>query len=207
VRPAPSTTRILRSTNRPKKTVPAENKNTLSNKRENTLNEGRVCSRVVADSDSVDGSEMSDVRRYTACERHHGLQPAAINVREAGLKLTMSWARNRSMNEALTPAEVALKICNEVGWSVRVANWQSEQHKLTLLTLKSTLRMLARMMLPIATSPISRDQAAISSSTLSTSASLERSEVMRSGPVAGAAGVEPSTSARSGVGIGGWPRE
>lgn len=45
------------------------------------------------------------------------------------------------MNEALTPAEVALKILD---------------------TLPSTFRMLARMMLPMRTSPINLDHVAMS---------------------------------------------
>jgi len=63
VKPEPSTMRILRSTKRPKKTVAAENRNTLSNRREKTLKAGSVSRREVVDSDKVDGSEMSDVRR------------------------------------------------------------------------------------------------------------------------------------------------
>ena len=87
-------------------------------------------------------------------------------------------------------------------WRIRQASGL-----LTLLTLKSTFRILARMMLPIAINPISLDQAAMSSSTLRTSASRERSEVMRSVPGEETAEVVPSAAAKSGIGRGGCPRE
>ena len=59
-----SSTRILRSIQRRTKTVPAAKRKTESNRREKTLNSGRVSSRSALDSEGEDGSEMSDVRRY-----------------------------------------------------------------------------------------------------------------------------------------------
>jgi hypothetical protein len=45
-------------------TPPAAIKKTISNKREKTLNSGRVERRVVDDSEVVRGREMRDVKRY-----------------------------------------------------------------------------------------------------------------------------------------------
>lgn len=61
-----STTRILRSTQRVANTPPAETRNTVSNSREKTWNDGSVSrSEVVLDDVFPDdvGSEISDVRR------------------------------------------------------------------------------------------------------------------------------------------------
>lgn len=63
----PSSTRILRSTHRTTKTVPAMKRKTVSNRREKTEKEGRVSRRVVVDCEGEEGSEMSEVRRYMAC--------------------------------------------------------------------------------------------------------------------------------------------